>query len=331
MKNKYSRQRRRLGIVITALATAWGLPIVAAAQGGFPSKPITIVVPYSAGGTTDLLARMLQEPLQKALGQVVLIDNRPGASAMLGTRVVARAAPDGYTLLFANNGLVISPHITRDAGYQPLTDFVPVSLLCLQPMVFLVNAAVPAKTLREFIDYAKANPGKVDYASAGPASFGHLSSLLFAQDAGLALEHIPYKGQGPATQAVVTGEVKMLLSTTSAQTNGFIKEGRVRLLGVSSAQPSELVPGAVPIGQTLPGYKADVWFGMLAPAGTPRDVVAKLNEALAKVLALPDVKAKFEIAGALATASTPDQFKARMTEEYGRWATVVKSANIKAE
>ena len=317
--------------LLAALAAATlALPCLVAAQ-AFPSKPITIVVPYPPGGTTDVLARALQEPLQKLLGQPVIVDNKPGASAMLGTKLVARAPADGYTLLFPNNGLVISPHITKDAGYAPLTDFAPVSLVSLQPMVLVTHPAVPAKTVREFIDYAKANPGKINYATAGPASFGHLASVLFARTAGVTLEHIPYKGQAPTTQAVLAGEVQMLLSTSSAQMNAFIKEGRLRLLGVSSAQPSPLVPGGVPINQTLPNFQADVWFGLFAPAGTPRDVVAKLNDAIGKALQQPDVKTKFETAGSLPVGSTPEQMVARITEESANWAAIVRDVNIKAE
>lgn len=318
--------RRKL---IAALAVA-AVPLLAAAQ-TFPSKPITIVVPYPPGGTTDVLARVLQEPLQKLLGQAVVIDNKPGASGMLGTRLVARAPADGYTLLFPNNGLVISPHISKDAGYAPLNDFAPVSLVSLQPMVLVVHPAVPARSVRELIDHAKANPGKVNYASAGPASFGHLSTLLLARNAGVTMEHIPYKGQAPATQAVLSGEVQMLLTTTSSQMNGFIKDGRLRLLGVSSELPSPLVPGAPPINQTVPNFNAEVWFALFAPAGTPRDAVAKLNDAIGKALAQPDVKAKFEAAGGLAAGSTPEQLGGRIGQEFNNWGVVVKEANIKVE
>ncbi len=321
---------RKRRVVAALAAAALALPSLAAAQ-SFPSKPVTIVVPYPPGGTTDVLARALQEPLQKLLGQPVIVDNRPGASAMLGTKLVARAPADGYTLLFPNNGLVISPHITKDAGYAPLTDFAPVSLVSLQPMVLVTHPSVPARTVREFIDHAKANPGKINYATAGPASFGHLASVLFARTAGVTIEHIPYKGQAPTTQAVLAGETQMLLSTSSAQMNAFIKEGRVRLLGVSSAQPSPLVPGGVPINQTLPGFQADVWFGLFAPAGTPRDVVARLNDAIGKALQQPDVKAKFETAGSLPVGSTPEQMMARITDESAAWAAIVRDANIKTE
>jgi len=317
--------------LLAALAMGlWCWPVAVFAQ-SFPSKPVTIVVPYPPGGTTDVLARVLQEPLQKLLGQTVVIDNRPGASAVLGTKLVARAPADGYTLLFPNNGLVISPHISKDASYAPLKDFAPISLVSLQPMVFVVNPSVPAQTMQQFIDHAKANPGKIEYASAGPASFGHLSTELFSRRAGIEMTHIPYKGQGPTTQAVLTGEVKVLLSTTSSQMNGFIREGKLRVLGVSSMQASPLVPGAPPIRQTVPNFSADVWFGLFAPAGTPREVLARLNEAINAALAQPEVRAKFESAGASATGSSPDQLGARIAEEYGNWATVIKEANIKAE
>ena len=317
--------------LLAALAMGLGCWPVAVFAQSFPSKPVTIVVPYPPGGTTDVLARVLQEPLQKLLGQTVVIDNRPGASAVLGTKLVARAPADGYTLLFPNNGLVISPHISKDASYAPLKDFAPISLVSLQPMVFVVNPSVPAQTMQQFIDYAKANPGKIEYASAGPASFGHLSTELFSRRAGIEMTHIPYKGQGPTTQAVLTGEVKVLLSTTSSQMNGFIREGKLRVLGVSSMQASPLVPGAPPIRQTVPNFSADVWFGLFAPAGTPREVLARLNEAINAALAQPEVRAKFEAAGASATGSSPDQLGARIAEEYGNWATVIKEANIKAE
>ncbi len=323
-----ARARVVLAIAFT-FAFAAG-PNAAFAQ-AFPSKPITIVVPYPPGGTTDALARLLQEPLQKQLGQPVIIDNRPGASAVLGTKMVARAAPDGYTLLFPNNGLVISPQVSKEANFAPLKDFAPVSLISLQPMVLVINPNVPATTLQQFIDYAKANPGKVEYASAGPASFGQLSSELFARRAGISLVHIPYKGQAPTTQAVLTGEVKMLLSTTSPQLNGLVKEGKLRMLGTGSAEPTPLAPGAVPLNQTLPNFVLDVWFGLFAPAGTPREVVARLNDAIGKVLAQPDIKSRFEQAGAQAAGSTPEQLGTRIADEYANWAAVIKDAGIKPE
>ena len=314
---------------LLALAAALALPGAAFAQ-AYPSKPITIVIPYAAGGTTDTLARVMQEPLQKQLGVNVVIDNKPGGSAMLGTRLVARAPADGYTLLMPNNALAISPHVAKDAGFTP-NDFAPISMVSLQPMVMVTNPGVPAQSVQQLIDYAKANPNKIEYATSGAASFGHLATELFMRRSGVTMTHIPYKGQGPITQALLTGEVKLQISTTSAQMNQFVKEGKLRMLGVASLQPSALAPGVEPIANTLKGYQAEVWFGLLAPAGTPKDVVARLNDAIVKVLQMPDVKAKFELSGAATAPTTPEQFAARIADESVAWAKVVKDANIKAE
>jgi tripartite-type tricarboxylate transporter receptor subunit TctC len=229
-----------------------------------------------------------------------------------------------------NNALVISPHVAKDAGFTP-ADFAPISMVSLQPMVMVTNPSVPAQTVRQLIDYAKANPNKIEYASTGAASFGHLAAEFFMRQAGVQMTHIPYKGQGPVTQALLTGEVKLQISTTSAQMNQFVREGKLRMLGVASLQPSPLAPGVEPIASTLPGYQAEVWFGLLAPAGTPRDVVRRLNDAVVKVLQMPDVKAKFELSGAATVPTTPEQFAARMAEEGANWARIVKESNIKAD
>lgn len=318
---------------------AWALPLLAAAAAawpaglwaqGYPNRPVTIIVPYPAGGTTDTLARVMQEPLQKLLGQTVVIDNKPGASGMLGTRLAARAPADGYTLVMPNNALAISPHASKEAGFTA-RDFVPITMVSVQPMVLVTHPSLPATNVQQLIEYARANPGKIDYATSGAASFGHLATELFQRQAGITMTHIPYKGQGPITQAMLTGEVKLLISTTSAQMNQFVKEGKLRMLGVASPQPSPLAPGAEPIANTLKGYQAEVWFGLLAPAGTPRDVVARLNDAVTKVLQMPDVKAKFELSGAATAPTTPEQFAARIAEEDAAWGKVVREANIKAD
>lgn len=314
----------------TLAAAAVAVSTSLAAQ-GFPTKPITIVVPYPPGGTTDVLARALQEPMSRFLGQPVVVDNKPGAGAVLGTKVVASAPADGYTLLFPNNALVISPQISAAANYDPLKDFAAVSLVSQQPMVLSVNPSVPAKSVRELIDYAKANPKKLNYATAGIASFGHLATELFSQRAGIEMVHVPYKGAAPTTQAIVADEVQVLLTTLTSQMNAFIKEGRVRMLGVSSLQPSSQAPGAEPIAITLPGFEAQVWFALFAPAGTPREAIAKLNDAVVKTLALPDVRERFAVTGAAAVSSTPEEMDRRIREEYGSWTAVVREAKIEVK
>jgi len=316
------------GIVIAGVTLAAQL---ASAQ-GFPNKPIRIVVPYPAGGTTDIMARALQEPMQKALGQPVIVDNKAGAAGAIGAREVARAPADGYTLLFSNNGpSSTTPLLVKDAGYDGVKDFSPVSQVSSAPLFVVINAAVPATDLKSFIDYGRAQPNALEYASAGIGSLGHLASELFARSAGIKMVHIPYKGQAPTTNAVMTGEVKVLITTSSGAMNNFIKEGKLKLLGVSTAQPSPLAPGAPTVNTVLPGYNVEIWFGLLGPAGLPADVVAKLNDAVGKTLALPDLQERFRNFGVIAKGSTPKQLGDLIADEVPRWTQVVRDAAIKAE
>jgi tripartite-type tricarboxylate transporter receptor subunit TctC len=304
----------------------------AAGAQGFPSKVIRIVVPYPAGGTTDIMARALQEPMQKVLGQPVIVDNKAGAAGAIGAREVARAPADGYTLLFSNNGpSSTTPLLVKDAGYDGLKDFTPVSQVSSAPLFVVINAAVPAADLKTFIDYGRAQPNALEYASAGIGSLGHLASELFARSAGIKMVHIPYKGQAPTANAVMTGEVKVLITTSSGAMNSFIKEGKLRLLGVSTLQPSVLAPGAPTVNSVLPGYNVEIWFGLLGPAGMPADVVAKLNDAVGKALLQPDLQERFRGFGVIAKGSTPKQLGELIADEVPRWAQVVRDAGIKAE
>ena len=316
---------------IAALGAALAAQLACAQA--FPSKPIRIVVPYPAGGTTDIMARALQEPMQRTLGQPVIVDNKAGAGGAIGAREVARAAPDGYTLLFSNNGPSSTvPLLQKDAGYESLKDFSPVSLVSTAPLFVVVNGAVPAATVRQLIDYAKAQPNPLEYATAGIGSLGHLSSELFARAAGIRMTHVPYKGQAPTTNAVLTGEVKVLITTSSAAMNSHIAAGKLKLLAISSAEPSPLAPAGTPlVNQTLPGYVVDIWFGILGPAGMPAEVVGRLNDAIGKALAQPDVQTRFTGFGVVATHSTPKRLADLIAEEVPRWAQVVREAGIRAE
>lgn len=318
---------KAVGILCLAL-----LAQPAAAQ-AFPSKPVRIIVPYPAGGTTDLMARALQEPMQKTLGQPVIIDNKAGAGGAIGAREVARSPADGYTLLFSNNGPSSTvPILQKDAGYDSLKDFSAVSLVSTAPMFVVVNAAVPAATVKQLVDYAKAQPNPLEYATAGIGSLGHLSSELFARAGGIKMTHIPYKGQAPTTNAVLTGEVKVLITTSSAAMNSHIAAGKLKLLAVSTAEPSPLAPPGTPlVMQTLPGYVVEIWFGILGPAGMPAEVIAKLNDAIGKALAQPDVQARFSTFGVIATPSTPKRLADLIADEVPRWTQVVREAGIKAE
>ena len=294
----------------------------------FPNRPIRLVVPYPPGGTTDIMARALQERIGELLGQPLIVENRPGTAAMLGTLEVARAKPDGHTLLFANNGVSIAPFLQKATDFNPTKALSAVSLVSRAPLLLLVSSKVPASDVASLFAYAKSRPDGLLFASAGPGSLGHLSTELLARRAGLKLIHVPYKGQGPTTQAIMTGEVDMLLTTASSAMNGFISDGKIKLLGVSSNTASILAPGAEPIAKTLPGYVVDVWFGILAPAGTPRDVIARLNAALVTTLADARLKEQFINFGVEAAASTPEQLDGMIAAEIPEWQKVITDGGI---
>jgi tripartite-type tricarboxylate transporter receptor subunit TctC len=297
----------------------------------FPTKTIRLVVPYPAGGATDLMARLLQEPLTKTLGQPVIVDNRPGAAGAIGSREVAAAPADGHTLVFSNNGPTsIAPSMQKDAGYDSKS-FTPVSLVAVAPLVLAVHASVPADNVVDFIAYAKSQKDGLFYSSAGPGSLGHLATELFAARAGIKLNHVPYKGQAPATMAVLTGDVKVFFSTANQTFNDYVQEKKIKILGVSSSNPSPVVPNARPIGEAVKGYAVDVWFGILAPAKTPAAVTAKLNAALVAVLAQDDIKAKFAAIAHEAKSSTPERFAGIIAAEVPEWAKIITDNNIRAE
>jgi len=323
---------RRVLLALGCLAMI-GVPVGAVqAQEAFPSKPIRLVVPYPAGGSTDLRARFLQEPLTKILGQQVFVDNRPGAAGAIGTREVAGAAPDGHTLVFSNNGPTsIAPSIQKDAGYDSLKSFAPVSLVAIAPLVLAVHASVPADNVADFIAYAKTQGGGLFYSSAGPGSLGHLSTELLAARAGIKLNHVPYKGQAPATMALLTGDVKVFFSTINQTFNDYVQEKKIKILGISSSEPSPVVPNVRPIGETVKGYAVDVWFGILAPAKTPQPAIDKLNAALVTVLAQHEIKAKFAAIGHEAKSSTPQRFTSIIAAEVPEWAKIIAENNIKPE
>lgn len=299
----------------------------------FPNKPIRLVIPYPAGGGTDIMARIMQTHLVAALGQPVIVDNKPGAAGALGTAEVARSAPDGYTLIFTNNGPgAITPLMQKSAGYDPVKDFAAVSTVSLAPMFMVANSSkLPVKDVKGLIEFARKNPDKVEYSTAGIGSFGHLATALFANKAGIKLFHVPYKGGGPSALAVDTGEVKMMMTTATNTMRNGIKDGKLTLLGVSSLKRTSLAPGVPTISETVPGYEINVWFGILAPAGTPREAIAKLNEAITKAVSDPTVKQRFADLGFDAEANTPAKFDAMVAAEVERWRTVIREANIPTE
>ncbi len=320
--------RHLLLVLLAVIAIAPGM---APAQ-GFPNKPIRIIIPYPAGGTTDLMARALQDPIQKSLGQPVLIENKAGAGGIVAAREVARSAPDGHTLLFINSGIVaVAPFVVKDAGIDGVKDFSPIALVSMSPLFMVINAAVPANDLKGFIEYAKRQSAPIEFASAGTGSFGHLASELFARSAGIKMTHIPYKGQAPTTNAVVAGEVKMLITSASSTMNGFIANGKLKLLGVASSELTPLAPGAPTVGSALPGYEAETWFGFIAAAGTPPDVVAKLNDAINRALQPAEMQQRFAGFGVQVKTATPKRVGDMIAADVARWSTVVRENNIRAE
>lgn len=329
MKSNFKFAKASSALVLASLAA---LSAHAQPEAEFPSRPITIVVPYPAGGTSDGQVRMFQDALSKSLGQPVVVENKPGASGAIAAQAVARAKPDGHVLLYPNNGVVIAPLLNDKAGYDALKDFKPVTLVTAVPMVLVANKTnVPASNLKDFLQYARQQPNGIMYASAGTASYGHLATARFSQMAGLKVEHIPYRGEAATTLAVRTGEVQMLMTTPSAAMLGQVQQGNLTMLGVATPHPSPVVPGAPTIDSVVPGFSAEVWFGLLAPAGTPDGVIQKINTAMVKIMSDESLKARLMPTGAMPRTSTAAEFAEIMKSETAQWRDVITQYNIKAD
>jgi tripartite-type tricarboxylate transporter receptor subunit TctC len=299
------------------------------AEAQFPDRPVRLLVPYPPGGLVDIMARTLQEPLSIKLGQPLIVENKPGAAGGIATRFVAQSKPDGYTLVFGNNGpSALLPLIQKDVGYDPVDDFAPISMIATAPMVLVVHKDVPVDNLKDFIAYARQKAGTVTYSSAGTGALGHLTTELFAQMANARLTHVPYKGSAPAVMAVLDGEVQMYLSSPSDTLSAGIKAGKVKLLGVSALNGSELVPGTPAIAEALPGFDVSIWYGVLAPKDTPAPIVEQLNKAFRDVLADPTIRSRFNSFGAVAGGSPPAELSKRIVDEVVKWRGTIQSAGI---
>lgn len=313
------------------LASVLLAPALVLAQ-SYPSRPIQMLIPYPAGGTTDVMARALQEPMQKALGQTIMVENKSGASGVLAAREVARGKADGYALLFINSGIVaVTPHVQKEAGFDGVKDFAPVALVTMAPLFVIVPGNLPVTDLRSYIEHMKKQTAPAAYASAGVGSFGHLASELFIKAAGLSLTHVPYRGQAPTTNAVLTGEVQLLITSMSSAMRGFIDSGKLKLLGVTSAAPSPQAVGVPTVGSVLPGYAAETWFGFVTTAGTPPDVINRLNSEINTILGTREVQDKMIGLGQLVRTLNPAQFGALIAEDSARWGQVVRENNIRAD
>ncbi len=294
----------------------------------FPTKPVHLVVPFSAGGTTDVLARIFGDRLSKRLGQPVVVQNRPGAGGSLGAQAVANAEPDGYTLLMGTSGtLAINPNIYKTKSYDPARDFAPVALLGSTPYVVLVHPSFPATTIQEFVALARAKPGQLNYGSAGNGSTGHLMGELFASMAGVTLTHIAYKGQAPAMADLIGGQINALfepIGTALIQ----LKTGKVRALATTGVKRSPLAPSIPTLAESgLPGYEASAWFAIVAPAGTPKEIVGRLNRELNEALLDPEIRPQlaaqqFDVA----TPDSPDRLGTYIRSEIAKWGKVVKDS-----
>jgi tripartite-type tricarboxylate transporter receptor subunit TctC len=313
-------------VAAALLASAAALSAHAQSQ-AFPAKPVRLIVPSSPGGGLDVLSRLMAAKLSGYWGQQMIVDNRPGAAMAIGTAAAAKAPADGYTVVFVNDGgLVINPLITRDAPYS-YRDFAPVGLWVAVPLVISVNDAVPARTFPEFLAYLRANPGKVNFALADDNS--RLASELFKSVANVDYVHVPYKGAAPSMNALMAGEAHFAITEPVASVNAS-KSGKVRMLAVTSAQRSKglpQLPTAVESG--LPGYVVGTWGGMLAPAGTPPSIVAKLNADARRALAEPDVAEKFQAVGLEVRPGSPDEFAQLIRDDADKWAKLIKDRNLK--
>jgi tripartite-type tricarboxylate transporter receptor subunit TctC len=313
-----------------------GSLIVAAPAGalepnGYPNRPIRFVVPYPPGGGTDIVARTLSDPLAAALGQPVIIDNRGGAAGSLGTDIVAKSAPDGYTVLFTLSSHTINPKLYAKLPFDVERDFSPISLAALIPQILVAHPSVPANNIRELIALAKSEPGTLNYASVGTGSPGHIAGELFKLRAGIDMVHVPYKGGGPAVADTLGGQVQLLFVSLPAVLQ-HLRAGRLKALAVTSEERSLAAPDVPTIAESgVPGCVVNSWYGALAPAKTPLAIVARLQAAFAQVLALPEVKEKLFRQGAEAMASTPAEFERRIHDELQQWEYVIREAKIRAE
>lgn len=322
--------KRKAGLVLGAVLFAPVAGALAAeSPQNYPARPIRIVVPQSPGGTTDLTARFIAPQLADRLGQSVVVDNRPGAGSIVGTDLVAKATPDGHTLLVVASSFSINPSIYEKLPFDPVRDFAPVTMLSSYPNILVVHPSVPASSVKELIALAKAKPGTLNYASGGTGTGTHLSAELFKTTAGISAVHVPYKGGGPANNAVVAGEVQYMFATI-ASVLPIVKAGRLRALAVTSARRSPAAPDLPSMAEAgLAGYDERTWNGLLAPARTPPAIVNKLSAEVAALLKSPETRERLAAQGAEPGGNRPAQFAAIIKSEIAKWAKVVREAGIK--
>ena len=323
-----ARPAQRLAL---AALSAFALLAGGAAAQPYPSRPVRVIVPFAPGGATDIIARLVAQKLADRLGQSVVVENKPGAGTTIGNAEVAKAKPDGYTLLFAPTPFVISQVVYPTLPYDPQKDFAPVSLLAVSPFILVVNAAFPAKSTAELVAIAKAKPGTVTFASAGNGTVPHLAGELFKLRAGIDIVHVPYKGGGPAIVDLVSGQVPMMFATP-IEVSQHVQSGRLRVLGATSLARLAAMPDVPTLSESgYPDFEVLSFFGVLAPAGTPPEIVDRVAADLAAVMELPDVRERFAQQSAEARVLGPAAFSAFLARERDKWADIVKRSGAKVD
>jgi tripartite-type tricarboxylate transporter receptor subunit TctC len=322
-----ARRRPWLGASVVALVLACTSPLAADAPAAFPAKPIRLVVPFPPGGSTDIIARVIGQKLSESLGQQVIVENKPGAGGNIGVESVAKAPADGYTLVMGHVGTFGSnPALYKKLPYDPVKDFAPVTLIAMVPNLLVVQPSLPIRTTQELIAAARAKPGQLTYGSGGNGSAAHLAAEYFKLRAGVDIQHIPYKGTMPALTDLLSGQISMQI-TGAPPLMPYIKSGKVRVLATASPQRLKILPDVPTIAESgVPGYAATQWYGILAPAATPKPVVEKLNVEIVNAVNRPDVRARLEAEGAEPVGNTPAEFAAFIKSELALWAKVVKES-----
>lgn len=313
-------------LMLVAAAAAAAQPAA-----NYPNKPIRIIVPQSAGGSTDLTARLVAQKLADALGQTVVVDNRPGAGSIIGTDIVAKALPDGYTLLVVASSITLNPSLHKKLPFDPIRDLAPITQLSAFPNMLVVHPTVPVKSVQELIAFAKSRPGQINYGSSGAGTGTHLSAELFKSMTGVDMVHVPYKGGGPAVVALLGGQVQLNFATIPSVLP-HVRTGKLRAVAVTTLKRSPAAPEVPTIAESgVPGYDHGPWNGMLAPAKTPKAIIARLNAEVARIVHMPEAKAVLVHEGAEPVGNTPEEFAAVIRTETVKWAKVIKTAGIKPE
>jgi tripartite-type tricarboxylate transporter receptor subunit TctC len=320
----------RLTVILALVGAPWVATDVANAQ-AYPSKPIRFIIPYAVGGGTDILGRIVAQRLTERLGQQVLVDNRPGGGSILGSGILAQSNPDGYTMMTANIAHGANPYLHKTLPYDTVKDFVPVTLMAVLPSVLAIHPSVPARSVSEFIAYARANPGKLSYGTAGVGSANHLTMELFKITTKTDIVHVAYKGGGPAMQDLLGGQVKAMFITVPPVLPQ-VKAGKLLAIGISSIKRSTALPDVPTVAEAgVPGFEVYEWQGVVVPKGTPRAIVQKLNTEIVAVLALPDVRERISGLGAIVVGGTPEEFGEHIRKELVLWQRVIRDAGIRAD